>query len=182
MAASLGPLVGAIDQGTSSTRFLVSTAQRSGRHRGRAAPPRPEGSQGFRAFTALHPGRGLYPALGEGQGNGPQGRAALSRLQPPVSRRSGAARPGAAGSAAVPQSRSRPSRGERSRGEPDISDSATAPGGCGIPLLRAGCACNLSGFQSVRLSICRVRHPEWNQMDGVLRHWGNRSCELGDCD
>lgn len=105
MAASLGPLVGAIDQGTSSTRFLVSAAPRSGPHRGQPAPPRPEGSRGFHAFTPLHPGGGLCRALGEGQGSGPAGP--------------GCAVPAAA--SCVPEKRRRSARGCRSRRCPSVA-------------------------------------------------------------
>lgn len=78
MAASdrmvLGPLVGSIDQGTSSTRFLVSTSWGLGTPRAlrsagaRRLLPSPASSRGP---------LGLCCALGEGQGErAAQGRAA----------------------------------------------------------------------------------------------------------
>lgn len=150
MAASLGPLVGAIDQGTSSTRFLVSTARRSGRHRGRAAPPRPEGSQGFRAFTALHPGRGL-PC--------PWGRAGERAAGP------GCAVPAAA--SCLPEKRRRSARGCGIRRCPSVAF-PPVPRGAVPGRVRHQRLCHCSKglrdpaapsrlrLQSVRLSICQA--------------------------
>lgn len=137
MATKLGPLVGAIDQGTSSTRFLVSAARRSGRHRGQAAPARPEGSGGFRAFTPLRPGGGLCRALGEGQGNGPAGPGcAVPAATPCVPEE----RPGLPD---PPLSEALPCRGERSRGEPGTSGSRCRSGHRATPPLRASRARSL---------------------------------------
>lgn len=183
MAASLGPLVGAIDQGTSSTRFLVSTARRSGRHRGQAAPPRPEGSRSFRAFTPLHPASTV--PLGKGRGTGPQGRASCrgcSLLSPGEAAPLGPEVPDPPLS--LPLLRSRRSAGSSARpagsgpGEsPGPASLAATPGEWEIPLLRAGCLCNLSGLRSV--GCLAPKGIKWTRSSctGEL-DW----CEFGDCD
>lgn len=166
--ASLGPLVGAIDQGTSSTRFLVSTARPSGRHRGPAAPPRPEGSRGSRApslpSTPLHPS--AVP-LGKGRGTGP----AAAIVLPEQRRRSarGCRVP------AVPPWRS---RGERCRGEPSPASLPAAPG-----------AARSRRSQQAAFAICQAFNPcgvsperngmEWTSSSGT----GEMDpCEFGGCD